>query len=289
MILSVSFRRDASCLSRPRRHLWRAGGPAAGGAGGPEGRGVCAPAGHPGRGAGPGQRQLRCGGGAGGELGGGWRARLPGRPLGTSRAGDHPRPGAADSPCPAGQRRLGWGERGALPPPGPGPVQPVAGRASAPCPAVAHQFHGRGGQDGGGQPLPGGGGLPPGRPGAWPAGAGLPDQRRGRQLHPLSAAAPGSAPGQWCGGQPGLFPALQPARSPAGGPGLFRPPWAEHEPDRIAALQAGDGGIHFLCGPGRRAGPAAGSTGSLEEALGELRPLCEHLALFGTYPLTNMV
>jgi prephenate dehydratase len=37
------------------------------------------------------------------------------------------------------------------------------------------------------------------------------------------------------------------------------------------------------------AGPAAGSTGSLEEALGELRPLCEHLALFGTYPLTNMV
>ena len=35
------------------------------------------------------------------------------------------------------------------------------------------------------------------------------------------------------------------------------------------------------------AGPA-GSTGTLEEALGELRPLCEHLALFGTYPLTNL-
>ena len=34
--------------------------------------------------------------------------------------------------------------------------------------------------------------------------------------------------------------------------------------------------------------PQAGGRG-LEETLAELRPLCEHLALFGTYPLTTLV
>ena len=35
-------------------------------------------------------------------------------------------------------------------------------------------------------------------------------------------------------------------------------------------------------------GPAAEGAGQLEAALAELRPLCEHLVLFGTYPLTNL-
>jgi prephenate dehydratase len=33
----------------------------------------------------------------------------------------------------------------------------------------------------------------------------------------------------------------------------------------------------------------SGAATGLEDALAELRPLCEHLALFGTYPLTVVV
>jgi prephenate dehydratase len=38
--------------------------------------------------------------------------------------------------------------------------------------------------------------------------------------------------------------------------------------------------------PAAPAAPDPGKSSALEAALSELRPLCEHLALFGSYPLT---
>ena len=70
-------------------------------------RGLRAPAGHPRRDPGPGRRGLRAGGGAGGELRGGWRHQHARCALGASGPGGGEGPGPAHPPRPDGQRPAG--------------------------------------------------------------------------------------------------------------------------------------------------------------------------------------